>query len=101
MFPDLGPVPFEAAWHGRIAMTPDHLPRILRLAEGLYAPMGYNGRGIAPGTVFGRAMAQLLSGGVEADLPLPVTAPAPVRGGALRAGALQAAFTANQLWRSL
>ncbi|MEO1456954.1 MAG: FAD-binding oxidoreductase, partial [Pseudomonadota bacterium] len=37
-FPDLGPVRFETAWHGQIAMTPDHLPRIHRLAEGLYTP---------------------------------------------------------------
>ena len=38
LFPELGPVRFEAAWDGEIAMTPDHLPRIYRLAEGLYTP---------------------------------------------------------------
>ena len=76
VFPSLGPVEFEKAWYGRIALTPDHLPRIHRLADGLYTPIGYNGRGIAPGTVFGRAMAQLLAGGKEEDLPLPVTEPA-------------------------
>ena len=76
VFPSLGTVEFEKAWFGQIAMTPDHLPRIHRLAEGLYTPIGYNGRGIAPGTVFGRAMAELLAGGKEEDLPLPVTEPA-------------------------
>ena len=73
VFPSLGEVEFEKAWFGQIAMTPDHLPRIHRLADGLYTPIGYNGRGIAPGTVFGRAMAELLAGGKEEDLPLPVT----------------------------
>ena len=33
--------------------------------------------GIAPGTVFGRVTAQLITGAItEADLPLPVTEPA-------------------------
>ena len=73
VFPSLGEVEFEKAWFGQIAMTPDHLPRIHRLADGLYTPIGYNGRGIAPGTMFGRAMAELLAGGKEEDLPLPVT----------------------------
>ncbi|MEO1602337.1 MAG: FAD-binding oxidoreductase [Pseudomonadota bacterium] len=101
LFPELGPVRFETAWHGRIAMTPDHLPRIHRLAEGLYTPIGYNGRGITPGTIFGRAMAELLAGGREEDLPLPVTDLAPVPRRGLSARLYQAAFTANQLWKSL
>lgn len=37
---------------------------------------GYNGRGIAPGTVFGQALAQLVLGETHEDaLPLPVTDP--------------------------
>jgi glycine/D-amino acid oxidase-like deaminating enzyme len=99
-FPDLGPVEFEAAWHGRIAMTPDHLPRIHRLAEGLYTPIGYNGRGIAPGTVFGRAMATLLTDGRVDDLPLPVTGVAPVARKRLTQGFYRAAFAVNQIVRS-
>ncbi|MGB1258277.1 MAG: NAD(P)/FAD-dependent oxidoreductase, partial [Thiolinea sp.] len=73
LFPELGTVDIEKAWFGQIAMTPDHLPRIHRLAPGLYTPIGYNGRGITPGTIFGRAMAELLDGGDEAELPLPVS----------------------------
>jgi glycine/D-amino acid oxidase-like deaminating enzyme len=101
MFPDLGPVRFEQSWHGRIAMTPDHLPRILRLDAGLYAPIGYNGRGIAPGTAFGRAMAALARDGREDATPVPVTPLRPVRGAAVRAAALRAAFAATQLWRAI
>ena len=99
LFPALGPVRFEAGWHGEIAMTPDHLPRILRLDAGLYAPVGYNGRGISPGTLFGKAMAELLSGGREEALPMPVTEMRPVRAGWLQSGFYRAAFAANQLWR--
>ena len=101
LFPGLGDVEFEAAWHGRIAMTPDHLPRIYRLAEGLYSPIGYNGRGIAPGTVFGKALAELLAGGAETALPLAVTdlRPAPRR--AVMSKLYQMAFTANQVIKSI
>ncbi len=101
MFPNLGDVEFEKAWHGQIAMTPDHLPRIHRLADGLYTPIGYNGRGITPGTMFGKAMAELISGGREEDLPLPLTevSPAPRRG--IMSGLYDAAFTANQIIKSI
>lgn len=101
LFPDLGSVPFEAAWHGRIAMTPDHLPRVVRLDEGLWTPIGYNGRGIGTGTVFGMAMADLLTGADPAALPVPVTGPNPAPRAGLMARAYDLAFTANQIWRSV
>ena len=101
VFPALGEVGFETAWYGRIALTPDHLPRIHRLADGLYTPIGYNGRGIAPGTVFGKAMAELLSGGSEEDLPLPVTEPAPDGLAPVRSRLYGAAFAASQLAKAI
>ena len=97
LLPELGDVEFEASWHGQLAMTPDHLPRIHRLAEGLYTPIGYNGRGIAPGTVFGKAMADLLAGGKEEDLPLPVTGLRTISSARLTSRIYQMAFTANQV----
>ncbi len=100
LFPKLGDVKFEAAWHGPIALTPDHLPRIFRLDERLYTPIGYNGRGITPGTVFGKAMAELLSGGREADLPLAITDVKPAWGRVLMSRLYQSVFTANQLAKS-
>lgn len=101
LFPALGEVDFEKRWHGQIAMTPDHLPRIHRLADNLYTPIGYNGRGIAPGTVFGRAMAALLAGGREEELPLPLSEPRTLVGAPLVARLYQSAFTANQWFGSL
>jgi len=70
LYPALAGAPFAHAWSGRIAMTGDHLPRILRLGPSGYAAFGYSGRGIAPGTLFGKAMAQALTGGSERDLPV-------------------------------
>ncbi len=101
LFPDLGDVEFELAWHGRIAMTPDHLPRIHRLADGLYTPVGYNGRGIGPGTIFGRAMGELLAGGREEELPLPITDLKTVASAPIVSRIYDLAFTANQFVKSL
>lgn len=101
LFPDLGPVKWEKAWHGQIALTGDHLPRIHRLAPGLYTPVGYNGRGITTGTVFGRAMAELLSGGQEDQLPLPITEPKTAITAPIMSRLYQMAFTANQFIKSI
>jgi glycine/D-amino acid oxidase-like deaminating enzyme len=72
-FPHLGDIEWETSWAGRIAFTTDHLPRIHELAPGLLTVIGYNGRGIAPGTVMGRAMAHHLAGSSDHELPLPLT----------------------------
>lgn len=74
LFPDLRDEPLEYAWHGRIAMTRDHLPKIVRLPGNSLAVFGYSGRGIAPGTVFGRSAAEAIARGDDTALPLaPVT----------------------------
>ena len=101
LFPQLENIAFEKFWHGRIAMTPDHLPRIHNLADGLFTPIGYNGRGITPGTIFGRAMADLLSGGSEANLPLPITGMKYDGAASLKSRFYDATFTANQFAKSL
>ncbi len=76
LFPRLGHVRFEHQWCGMIGMTADNLPRFHRLADNVVTFCGYNGRGIGPGTVFGRVLADHILGRVaEKDLPLPVTTP--------------------------
>lgn len=96
LFPGLGPVRFEKAWDGKIAMTSDHIPRLCQLAPGVYTAIGYNGRGITTGTVLGAALAQVLAGGDPADLPLPVTALPHTRFGRAREAAMAAVFALNQ-----
>ncbi|WP_425098955.1 NAD(P)/FAD-dependent oxidoreductase [Tropicibacter sp. S64] len=101
LFPGM-PVPrFTDGWHGRIAMTPDHMPRLCRLDAGLWAPMGYNGRGITTGTLFGRAMAAVLAGAPEQDLPLPVTPLERLPAPGLQSRFFDLAFTGNQVLRGL
>jgi len=76
IFPRVGKVRFEAQWYGMIGMTKDAAPRFHRLADNVVTFCGYNGRGIGPGTVFGRVLADHILGRIaEKDLPLQVTAP--------------------------
>lgn len=100
IFPFLREVEFEDAWHGAIAMTPDHLPRICQLDEGVYTGIGYNGRGITTGTIFGQAIAGLLQGGSPDDLPLPITYVQKVASAPVMSRLYQAAFTVNQFIKS-
>jgi glycine/D-amino acid oxidase-like deaminating enzyme len=74
LFPQLGDVEFEAEWYGQIGMTDNALPRFHRFGRNVIGFSGYNGRGIAPGTTFGRVLAQHILGDMtEQDLPLPLT----------------------------
>lgn len=76
VFPQIGPVEFDAKWFGSIGLTDTSLPRLHVLAPQVVCFNGYNGRGIAPGTVFGRCLADLITGKTDlAGLPLPVTEP--------------------------
>jgi len=72
LFPALAGQPFEVAWCGRIAMTADHLPKVRRLGAGALSVFGYSGRGIGPGTLFGRDLAAALLSGDDSRLPVPV-----------------------------
>lgn len=93
LFPQLKGVTFEHEWFGQIGMTANNLPRLHVLGPNGFAVAGYNGRGIAPGTVCGKALAHHIAGNLPLDeIPLPqVTArPAPMRdikSAALRVGA--------------
>jgi glycine/D-amino acid oxidase-like deaminating enzyme len=70
LFPQVGDAPFEHFWSGRISMTSDHIPKVMRLGGDGFAVFGYSGRGIGPGTVIGAASARALLSGDEAHLPL-------------------------------
>ena len=92
LFPQLRGIALQTGWWGEIGTTSDALPRLHQPASGLVSVSGYNGRGIAPGTMFGRLLAQLCMGQITpADMPLPVTPARPamlraLRGLALRGG---------------
>ncbi|MGH1412393.1 MAG: NAD(P)/FAD-dependent oxidoreductase [Pelagimonas sp.] len=69
MFPALAGTDFGHTWFGRIAMTEEYLPKILQLDDTALISFGYSGRGIGPGSVFGKAMADALMSGDMSQLP--------------------------------
>ena len=80
LFPQLRDTPFEFHWFGRVAMTEDHIPHLHKLDEGVWAALGYNGRGVGMATLLGRYLAELASGARPDDVPFPVTAMRPIFG---------------------
>lgn len=90
LFPALTGMGFETEWFGMIGMTDDNLPRFHRLDCNVLTICGYNGRGIAPGTVFGQVLADLVLGRLrDEDCPLPCTAPQDARFRSLREGLIK------------
>lgn len=78
IFPQLSRTDIEFSWFGRIGMTRDHVPRFHKLDRNVIGFLGYNGRGIGTGTVFGRALADFIVGKLdEGSLPLPVSSVSP------------------------
>jgi glycine/D-amino acid oxidase-like deaminating enzyme len=95
LFPALAGRPLCHAWFGRIAMTGDHVPKILELGPRGLACFGYSGRGIGPGITFGTRAAEALLSNHDEALPLrPIPAHverlAPLRAAAIETGAILA-----------
>lgn len=70
LFPPIAELAFEHAWRGKIAVTADHIPKIVEFGPNAYACFGYSGRGIGPGTVFGTQSAIALLEGTPEVLPI-------------------------------
>jgi glycine/D-amino acid oxidase-like deaminating enzyme len=78
IYPQLEGVGFDYHWGGWVALTPDHLPHLHELGEGVFAGLGYNGRGVAMATVMGQLLAQCVLGASSAELGFPVTSVRPM-----------------------
>lgn len=65
IFPQMGQPRIDYRWYGRICLTIDGLPRICEFEPNLYAMLGYNGRGLALATAFGKHLADRLSQGTS------------------------------------
>ena len=101
LFPDLGPVEFENIWYGKIAMTPTHLPGVHQLNRDLYTSIGYNGRGITTGTIFGKALADMVSSNSPDCLPVPITQMSKVSTSPFMSTIYKSIFLANQILKTV
>ncbi|MBF5004218.1 NAD(P)/FAD-dependent oxidoreductase [Diaphorobacter caeni] len=79
LYPELRDTRIEHAWHGYIDVTANHLPHLHQPDDNVWAFGGYNGRGIAAGTVLGRELARVLVGRMDAvDMSLAPSAIRPL-----------------------
>jgi glycine/D-amino acid oxidase-like deaminating enzyme len=78
LWPELRGVAWTHGWNGQLAMTKDHYPHLHEPAPGVIAALGYNGRGVAMGTVMGREIARRLTGTPAEGLDMPVTSIKPI-----------------------
>jgi glycine/D-amino acid oxidase-like deaminating enzyme len=78
LFPQLNELGFDYVWQGDIGMTVDGLPHVHRLADGVYAWLGCNGRGVALSTALGGVLADAARGVAEEALPVPFVPLAPI-----------------------
>lgn len=78
-FPQLGAVAWSETWTAWVGVTPDLFPKLFRLAEGMWAVLGFSGRGIAFGTILGREIQRLAADPARDDLVLPVEPLTPIR----------------------
>ena len=72
LYPALADVRWEYHWGGYVAMTPESTPKLMRLAEGVYAGLGFNGRGVAMATMMGK---QLTMAALGEDPDMQITGP--------------------------
>ena len=79
IFPQLRGLRYDYHWGGLVAMTSDQLPHLHQLAPGLFAGLGYNGRGVAMASVMGSLLARRIQGVPAEELGFPVTAVRPMR----------------------
>jgi glycine/D-amino acid oxidase-like deaminating enzyme len=73
IFPQIGALDWEFRWNGWVAMSYDRYPHLHALAPGLWAGLGYSGRGIGLATLMGREIASRITGNAEQELGVPVT----------------------------
>ena len=72
VFPNVK-IELSQSWSGRIAMTKNKIPEIMRIGKDGYAVFGYSGRGIAPGTVLGEQFGKYTATENCSDLCLKIT----------------------------
>jgi glycine/D-amino acid oxidase-like deaminating enzyme len=73
LFPQLADIEWEYDWGGWPAVTKNHTPHLFKLDDGVYAGMGYNGRGVGSATLMGQQLALVILGSGE-----PFIAPRPL-----------------------
>ncbi|WP_374441448.1 NAD(P)/FAD-dependent oxidoreductase [Stella sp.] len=78
LFPALADIAYEHHWAGRVAVNLDHWPHLHALAPGVWAGLGYNGRGVAMASRMGALLADLAAGVPPEQIAFPITPLRPI-----------------------
>ena len=73
VFPQISSLEWEETWTGWVDMTTDQYPHLHELASGLWAAIGFSGRGIAWAMLMGREIAWRILDQPKDKLFMPVT----------------------------
>ncbi|MFV0475686.1 MAG: NAD(P)/FAD-dependent oxidoreductase [Pikeienuella sp.] len=71
VFPQLKGLKWDYYWHGWVAHTEEMMPHFHEPLPGIFAGLGFNGRGVAMTTVMGRTLAERVLGADPKTLPFP------------------------------
>lgn len=74
LYPQTRGLEWDYRWSGQIGITSNKILRVQLLAPGIFAPAGYNGRGIGTGSVIGKHLAETIVSGNREDFPFPIEA---------------------------
>jgi glycine/D-amino acid oxidase-like deaminating enzyme len=78
LWPALRDVDFPYCWNGQFALAPDFYPRLHAPARGIWAGLGYSGRGVALAVAVGAELARACTGTPAEELALPLTPIRPI-----------------------
>jgi glycine/D-amino acid oxidase-like deaminating enzyme len=92
-FPELEGTSWTHAWMGRVSLTPDDVPHVSQLQNGLWAAYGYGGKGVALAVRLGAVLARAACREPIASLDYPVTPVIPLPFSSLRRPAAAAAIS--------
>lgn len=67
-FPELGQIPFEYSWAGRLCLSRNHVPAFGEVEQGLYSACCENGLGTVKSTLAGMMAAELATGRMSPEL---------------------------------
>ena len=88
LYPALADVQWPYRWYGRVGITRDWLPHLAEVAPGIWAALGYCGRGVAMATTLGQVLGEALNYGRVPVYPVAALRPIPLH--ALRLPIMQA-----------
>ncbi|MEZ5925923.1 MAG: FAD-binding oxidoreductase [Hyphomicrobiaceae bacterium] len=97
LFPMLGDIRFTHGWSGVLDMTDDHMPWLAEPMPNVLMVGGFNGRGIGPGTAWGKVLADWAASGDASSLPIRPQAVPNIRSRWIKGHAYQAAFKGYRL----